>query len=219
MKKTSFFTLFVFLLCCKVFAQNEKYVQAMTATLKDMNAIDRSKPGTAALQEIANRFERIATAEQKEWLPRYHAAYCYVQMSLMGGTVLEKDQYLDKAEAFLKQAETILGKTSDETAVLRANLSQMRLAADGMNRWQSEGPKFAQFIEEAKKLNPENPRIYYLEGSGLFFTPEQFGGGKKIAKPVLEKALEKFSTFKPESAIHPNWGKMETEWMLSQGNQ
>ena len=102
--------------------------------------------------------------------------------------------------------------------VLKAYQSQIHLAADPMNRWQADGEKFQGFLQSAKSINAENPRIYYLEGSSLFFTPEEYGGGKKVAKPMLEKAQQKFSAFKPETAIHPDWGKMETEWMLSQTN-
>ncbi|MNL53532.1 hypothetical protein D3C87_1767880 [compost metagenome] len=87
-----------------------------------------------------------------------------------------------------------------------------------MNRWQADGEKFTGYLQSAKSINAENPRIYYLEGSSLFFTPEEYGGGKKVAKPMLEKAQQKFTVFKPETAIHPDWGKMETEWMLSQTN-
>ena len=42
-------------------------------------------------------------------------------------------------------------------------------------------------------------------------TPPAFGGGEKKAKPVFELALEKFKTFKPESNLHPTWGKEEAE--------
>ena len=219
MKK--FFTTTIILLfsICTVFAQNEKYVQAMTTSIEAMNTLDKAKPDINALQEIANRFERIAVAEPKEWLPRYYTAYCYVLMGYRGNTLAEKDKFLYQADALLKEAETIAGKPTDEILVMEAYEAQIRLAADPMNRWQDEGEKFVQLLTQAKTLNPENPRIYYLEGSNMFFTPEEFGGGKKRAKPILEKANEKFSNFKPASSIHPSWGKIETEWMLSQSNQ
>lgn len=191
----------------------------MTTSIEAMNALDKAKPDAKALQEVANRFERIAAAEPKEWLPRYYAAHCYVLMGYIGNTLTEKDQFLDKADVLLKESETIAGKATDEILVMEAYETQIRLAADPINRWQNEGEKFGQLIEKAKSLNPENPRIYYLEGSSVFFTPEDYGGGKKAAKPILEKASGKFSNFKPESSIHPDWGKLETEWMLSQSNQ
>ncbi|WAC11676.1 hypothetical protein [Dyadobacter pollutisoli] len=201
-----------------LWAQNEKYTQAMTDGIQALNGIDRVKPDAKVLQDIANRFERIAAAEPKEWLPKYYAAYSNVILGFVGASITEKDQYLDKANALLKEAEAIVGKPNDELQVLNAYRSQIHLAADPMNRWEADGAKFAEYLDAAKSINPENPRIYYLEGSSLFFTPEEYGGGKKVAKPLLEKATQKFSAFKAESPIHPSWGKMETEWMLSQSN-
>ncbi|MCE7067845.1 hypothetical protein [Dyadobacter sp. CY326] len=204
---------------CMVLAQNEKYTQAMTANIQALQGLDKSKPDAKALQEIANQFERIAAAETKEWLPKYYAAYSNVMLGFVGVSLEEKDKYLDKADALLKEAETLAGKPNDEILVMRAFQSQIHLAADAMNRWQTDGEKFNGYLSSAKAINAENPRIYYLEGSSLFFTPEEYGGGKKAAKPMLEKATQKFASFKPESSIHPDWGKLETEWMLAQSNQ
>ena len=41
-------------------------------------------------QNIANRFDRIATAETQEWLPNYYAGLTYVYMSFVRG--LEDDK-------------------------------------------------------------------------------------------------------------------------------
>ncbi|MDQ6478550.1 hypothetical protein [Dyadobacter sp. LHD-138] len=202
-----------------VFAQNEKYVQAMESSIGLLNKVDKAKNDPVELQEIANRFERIGTAEAKEWLPRYYAAYCYTLMGLSGSSIEEKDKFLDKADGLLKESETLAGKPSDEILIMKAYAAQIRLAADAMNRWQKYGALFTENIDAAKAINGDNPRIYYLEGSSLFFKPEEYGGGKKVAKPLLEKSVAKFSTFKPQSTIAPQWGKMEAEWMLSQANQ
>jgi hypothetical protein len=50
----------------------------------------------------------------------------------------------------------------------------------------------------------------------LKYTPEQFGGGCKTAKPELQTALEKYNTFKPASELHPNWGKAPVEQLLKE---
>lgn len=219
MKKIFLTSVLTLISVITVFAQNEKYVQAMTATIDLLSKVDKAKNDPVELQEIANRFERIAAAETKEWLPSYYAAFCYTLMGLSGTSIDEKDKFLDKADALIKEAEILAGKPSDEILVMKAFAAQIRLAADGMNRWQTYGAKFSENIEAAKTVNSNNPRIYYLEGSSLFFTPEEYGGGKKAAKPFLEKAVAEFSTFKPASSIAPQWGKMEAEWMLSQANQ
>ena len=204
---------------CMVFSQNEKYMQAMTAGIQALNGLDKAKPDAKALQDIANQFERIAAAEPKEWLPKYYAGYSNVILGFVETSLDEKDKYLEKADALLRDAEAIAGKPNDEIVVMQAFQCQIHLAADPANRFEADGAKFAERLAAAKKINAENPRIHYLEASSVFFTPEEFGGGKKPAKPFLEKASQKFATFKPETSIHPDWGKAETEWMLAQANQ
>ncbi len=88
-----------------------------------------------------------------------------------------------------------------------------------MNRYMKYGPEAAQALETAKKLNPENPRVYYLEGQDKLYTPEQFGGSKPEAVKFFELALKKFAAFKPESSIHPSWGKQMTEYFLGEAKK
>jgi cytochrome c-type biogenesis protein CcmH/NrfG len=85
-----------------------------------------------------------------------------------------------------------------------------------MNRYMQYGPVAQQALETAKKLNPENPRAYLLEGQDKFFTPEQYGGSKEEAKKLFEEALKKYEAFKPATAIDPNWGRGTTQYFLGQ---
>jgi hypothetical protein len=82
----------------------------------------------------------------------------------------------------------------------------------------SRGMQYSQLAEEsfekAKTINPENPRIYYLQGQSIFYTPEAFGGGKKNALPLFKQAKEKFDKFEPVSPISPNWGKEQNQQLL-----
>jgi len=83
------------------------------------------------------------------------------------------------------------------------------MMVDPQSRWQSYGQQAGAALEWAKKLNPNNPRVYYLQGISIFGTPEQFGGGKAAAKPLFEEAVRKFDVFRPESALSPNWGRQD----------
>jgi hypothetical protein len=74
-------------------------------------------------------------------------------------------------------------------------------------------------FNKAMRLDTLNPRPEYLMGVGLFYTPEQFGGGPKTAKPLLEKSLEKFNRFVPEHDLMPNWGREMVERLLEQINE
>lgn len=213
MKTTLIFFIAAFAATSSVFAQSEQYKQAMSAALGTLKT-QNEKTTAADFMAVANQFERIAGAEPTEWLPRYYAGLLYVYSGFTGKNEAEKDKFLDQAEASLKAAETI-SPNNDELAVLKAYVAQARMTVDPTNRWQQYGPQFQAGIEKAKSLNASNPRPYVLEGSGLMYTPEQFGGGPGTACPVLKQAAEKLATFKPVSDLHPAWGQMEIEPMLN----
>ncbi|CAG4989246.1 hypothetical protein DYBT9275_00252 [Dyadobacter sp. CECT 9275] len=218
--KKQIITLILIIFCLNgLFARDEKYIQAMSASISALNGLDKGQPAPKALQEIANRFERIGAEQAREWLPCYYAALCYIKLGFVSENLAEKDRFLDLADAMLKQAETLAGKPNDELLILLAYAAQSRLAADAMNRWEEYGEKFANHIQAAQKLNPGNPRSYYLEGAGLFYTPEQYGGGKEAAKPTLSRAVANYASFKPETTIHPDWGKEEAAWLLGECNK
>lgn len=200
-----------------VFAQSEQYKQAMNVAIGTMNTMS-PKTSPTEFQAVANQFERIAGAEPKEWLPRYYAGLLYVYAGFTGKSEADKDKFLDQADADLKAAEAISGTPdrpeNDELAVLKAYIAQARMTVDPANRWQQYGSLFQAGIEKAKSLNANNPRAYLLEGSGLLYTPEQFGGGPGAACPLLKQAAEKLTAFKPVSELHPVWGRMQLEPML-----
>ncbi len=199
-------------------AGTTQYEEAMRAAINTMQSHSEKTP-VADMLASANQFERIASAEPKEWMPRYYAGLNYVYLGFMGKDETEKDKYLDQADVSLKAAEAIVsasnGPENDELAVLKAYIAQARMVVDPMNRWQQYGPLFQAGLEKAKVLNPDNPRIYALEGSSLMYTPEQFGGGVGTACPVLKRAAEKFATFKPASNLSPVWGQEQIEPMLT----
>jgi hypothetical protein len=90
-----------------------------------------------------------------------------------------------------------------------------QMTVDPMTRWQTYGAEAKTALENATKADPNNPRIYYLNGQTLMNTPEAFGGGKAVAKKFFEKSLELYKTFQPASPLHPNWGKEEAEKLLA----
>lgn len=196
-----------------VWAQSDQYKQAMKQAITTMQTRNEQSTITDMLAS-ANQFERIASAEPKEWLPRYYAGLNYVYLGFMGKDEAAKDKYLDQADTNLKAAES-LAPDNDELAVLKAYIAQARMVVDPMNRWQQYGPLFQAGIEKAKSLNPNNPRPYALEGSSLMYTPDQFGGGPATACPVLKQAVEKFATFKPASDLSPIWGQKQIEPLLA----
>ncbi|MEO7046664.1 MAG: hypothetical protein ABI091_15270, partial [Ferruginibacter sp.] len=57
---------------------------------------------------------------------------------------------------------------------------------------------------------------YLLEAENKFYTPQAFGGGKEVAKPLFETANKLYENFKPETSLSPTWGKSIVNYFLSQ---
>jgi len=203
-----------------IFGQNEKYSTAMEQKIA---ALDTTRD-PVALQELANGFERIAMAEKNEWLPFYYAALANVNMgysmmdNAMSGDASKIDPVADKAEALLNQAEA-LKKENSELYVVKKMINSLRMIVDPQNRFMQYGPLAQQALDKAKQLNPDNPRIYILEGQDKFFTPAEYGGSKTEAKKLFETALQKFEIYKLENPLEPNWGRGMTQYFLAEANK
>jgi len=214
MKAIHLCIVFVFVSFQAMYGQTDAYTKAMEENIASLQKKDL---GNEDYQKAANMFERIGNTQGKEWLPQYWTSYCYVMISLFSKEKDSKDLYADKADSFYQKIMD-LKIENDETCILKAYIAQAKLSADPAGRWMNEGMAFKQYVAKAKELNPENPRVYLMEGSNVFYTPENFGGGKEKALPILQESEKKFNTFKPASSIHPNWGKEYLQSLLEKCN-
>lgn len=216
MKRTFLVTGFFFLVL-SAFAQSEKYVRVMQEKIALLDSIHE----VSGLTDLSAAFDRIGEAEKTQWLPYYYASLAQVNAAYMltggnmGGLADKIDPIADKAEQLLQKAEA-LNKNNAEIFLVKKMIASLRMMGDPMNRYMQYGPIAHEALETAKKLNPENPRIYLLEGQDKFFTPEQYGGSKEEAKKLFELALLKFDAFKPASELEPHWGKATTQYFLGQ---
>jgi hypothetical protein len=198
-------------------AQSEKYLKVMQ---EKVSLIEQTRT-VEGWQELSNSFERIGEAEKDQWLPFYYAALGRVMTGNMiangqtGGFADKTDPEADKAEQLLAKAEA-LTKENSEIWCVKKMIATLRMMADPMTRFQTYGMAAAEALQKAKQLDPQNPRVYLLEGQDKFFTPEQFGGSKTEAKILFEESIKKQETFKPTSAIHPGWGLGQAKYFHEQ---
>ncbi|RYY23949.1 MAG: hypothetical protein EOO04_13680 [Chitinophagaceae bacterium] len=194
-------------------AQNDKMVNAMKGIVAGLDSISTAQGWTTA----ANQFQRIADAEKTQWLPYYYAALSNVMSGLMTGAnqPAQTDPLADKAEALLIKAEE-LQPGNEEIFIVKKMISNLRMQADPMSRWQTYGPQGAEALGKAKAINPANPRVALLEGQDKFYTPEEFGGNKSEAKILFETSIKRFAETKPASEIHPQWGLTQAQYFLAQ---
>jgi hypothetical protein len=190
------------------FAQSDKFKSTMKANLVMFDSIKNPNDYTP----LAASFERIGDAEKTQWLPYYYAALSNILKGFADSTG-NKDNIADKADALIAKAEAIEPKNA-EIYLLKSMTSTLHMIVDPSTRWQKYGADVTKNREIAKQLDPNNPRVYFLEGQNIFGTPKSFGGGKENAKPVFEKSVALFQTYKPASELYPNWGKKSAEQMV-----
>jgi hypothetical protein len=189
-------------------AQSPQYASAMKDNLEKMSK------WSDAPQNLAASFERIAMAEQNQWLPNYYAAYATIIQSFSITEADKKDKTLDHAQSLL-DAASILKPDSSELLVMQGFLYIAKLQVDPMTRGAEYSMKAHAAFDQAIKLNPENPRGFYMKGTTVLNTPDFFGGGKGPAKPILSQAAAKYETFKPATPLSPDWGKEDCQKQLA----
>lgn len=164
--------------------------------------------------EAANLFERIAAAEPDNWLPPYYAAQINVIYSFG-----EKDE--EKLSAQLKKAQdlindaTAISKNNPEILVLQALLHTAWVAFDGATYGMTLSGKVVELYTKANILAPNNPRVVYCKAEWDMGGAKYFGQDTTPFCKDLERALELFANFKPETQFHPNWGKERVEQVLA----
>ena len=190
-----------------VHAQSDKYVAAMK---KNIELFDSAKT-TQDFQTVANNFERIGDAEKTQWLPYYWAG---LSLAISGwrDANLDKDANSTRINSLCDKAEAI--EKNAEIYTLRNMSATQQMMIDPQTRWQTYGQQASAALEKAKQLDPNNPRVYYLQGQSVFNTPVAFGGGKDKAKPIFEKSLELYKKEQPKP-LYPHWGMDQAQEMLA----
>jgi hypothetical protein len=201
----------VLFLALPVTTKAQTMEESLSKTLMKMDSVQN----LSSMMNVSAQFDMIASKWENEWSSNYYAAYAKVIVSFIVQDNNKKDLFLDEADKYLGKVKAIEGQ-NDETWVLAALITNARISVDGQNRGMQYGGTFNQDIEKAEKINPENPRIYYLKGTSLFYTPEMYGGGKTKAKPYFEKAKELFAKESKSSVIKPVWGEKQNLDYLKQ---
>ncbi len=122
----------------------------------------------------------------------------YVEEGLAAARAVQKAEPKN-AEAFALES-SLLG------------LKMMGAGADVMTL----GPLSMQAMMKAAKLAPANPRVLFLQGLSLLYTPAQFGGGAAPAIAVLRDAARAAAADAPADSLAPAWGHDDAAVWLAQ---
>lgn len=155
--------------------------------------------------EASAMFERIASAEKNSWLPNYYVALVNTTSAFSEKDKSKVDLLLTKAQDAL-DVEFIKDQNNAELYVLQALLYTAWVVQDPMTNAQKYSGKVMENYAKAKAIDPNNPRAVFGEAD------YQLGGAKWTGvdtKPLcaqVDKAVELFATFKPETPFSPKWG-------------
>ncbi|MGO4770207.1 hypothetical protein ACEN2I_00965 [Flavobacterium sp. W22_SRS_FK3] len=155
--------------------------------------------------EASAMFERIAAADKTSYLPNYYVALINTTSVFTEKDKTKIDLLLTKAQDAL-DIELIKDQNNAELHVLQALIYTGYVVADPMTNGMKYSAKVMESYAKAKAIDPNNPRAVFGEAD------YQLGGAKWTGvdtKPLcvqVDKAVELFATFKPETPFSPKWG-------------
>lgn len=165
--------------------------------------------------EAASLFERIAKAEEDEWLPYYYAAQVNIFESFSMTNKSRKKKQLKEAQDLLNQAATFSNGGNVEIDILQAMLHTSYLTMDPSVYGMKLSPVINTIYNEALKKAPANPRVVLSKaewdmGSALFF-----GEDPKKYCDDLQTSLKLFGKTGSEEQFYPAWGKERVEMLIA----
>ncbi|OXA77720.1 hypothetical protein SAMN05444397_102472 [Flavobacterium aquidurense] len=155
--------------------------------------------------EASAMFERIAAAEKTSYLPNYYVALINTTSAFSEKDKTKIDLLLTKAQDAL-DVEFIKDQNNAELYAMQALIYTAWVVADPMTNGMKYSAKVMEAYAKGKAIDPNNPRIVFGEAD------YQIGGAKWSGvdtKPLcaqVDKAIELFATFKPETPFSPKWG-------------
>lgn len=155
--------------------------------------------------EASAMFERIASAEKDNWLPNYYVA-------LVNSTSAFKTKDKTQISALLGKAQEALDKELDknpnnaELLVVQALINTAWIVADPMTNGMKLSAKTVEIYNKAIAIEPNNPRAVFGKAEFEIGGARYFGSDTKPMCAQIDKAIELFATFKPQTPFHPKWG-------------
>lgn len=155
--------------------------------------------------EAVAQLERIASVEKTNWLPNYYIALINTTQAF---GEKDKTKMLSLIEAAQKAQDVCnsLAQEHPEILVMQAMIHTANIVYDPMTNGQKLSGDVLYILNKAYKIAPENPRVVFQKASFEIGMAQYFGQDTKPMCAQIEKSIELFATFKPETALHPSWG-------------
>lgn len=155
--------------------------------------------------------ESIKEVKMNNYLPQYWKAYLKLNLSSYYAEIEDKEN----GEASINEAIDILDKIENKDAEVLALLAYTQSFSIRYTSGIQAGvisQKAGQIIKNAKKIDENNIRVWFVSGVLDFYTPKAFGGQKEC-----ESNFEKAISLEDKNATNPylpTWGKEDSFVML-----
>ncbi len=171
--------------------------------------------GEQKTTEAINLFERIAMAEEDNWLPYYYAAQLSTIISFGEKDEAKLTHQLEKAKEFLDIAKNIAPDNA-ELLVQEAMINTAWVAFDGATYGPTLSGKNVQLYQKAAQLAPNNPRVILSKAEWDMGAARYFGKDTAPYCKDVERALQLFATFENDTPFYPTWGEDRAREVLDQ---
>lgn len=174
--------------------------------------------GEGKMTDASNMFERISSAEMDNWLPYYYVSSINTINSFGEKDKEKLTQQLEKAQEFIDLAKAI-SPDNPEILVQQAMIHTAWIAFDGATYGMTLSGKVVALYSKAAQLDANNPRVVFSKAEWDMGSAQYFGQDTTPYCKDVERSLELFANFKPESDFHPNWGQDRAEMTLKSCNK
>lgn len=161
--------------------------------------------GEGKTKEASDMFERIASAEKNSWLPNYYVALVNATASFQTRDKEQVSALLNKAQSAL-DIEMVKNANNVELHVLQAMIDTGWVVFDPMSNGMKLSGKIMETYGRAMAMDPKNPRVVFGKAEYEIGGAKYFGTDTKPMCAEIDRAIELFAAFKPETPFSPNWG-------------
>ena len=192
----TFITSIAFFICSLLSAQSQ-YEQGMGKAMQLW--------GEGKSEEASALFERIASAEKTNWLPNYYVAMVNTTEAFDSKNKEKLPALLTKAQDAIDNA-TVISPNNPEIMVVQAMLYTAWIVQDPMTNGMKYSGKAMEQYFKAQAIAPENPRVVFCKAEFEIGGAKWTGANTKVLCKEVERSIDLFAKFKPETPFSPKWG-------------
>lgn len=209
MKKNISTVLCFLVLHTSLYAQNKDYFSILSNAQKqiDLAFLESFREGDVLpLKREEDLLNKISIKNSKTiaHYKNYWISYVKYKKSLYYFRVNEKEKSKEEVANSIKLLESIENKNSEIFSLLSLQQS-FYFQFISKQEFMIYLNKITENLEKAVALNSKNLRAYYVNANYDFYTPKEYGGGKK-AENMLLKAIS-LNEKSENSSFAPSWGK------------